>query len=36
MVADSRQKVAGIEIIGPEERQQLLEEWNATEVNFGR
>jgi non-ribosomal peptide synthetase component F len=36
MVADSQQKVARIEIIGPEERQQLLEEWNATEVDFGR
>jgi amino acid adenylation domain-containing protein len=35
MVADSQQKVARIEIIGPEERQQLLVEWNATEVDFG-
>jgi len=35
MVADSQQKVARIEIIGPEERQQLLVEWNATEADFG-
>ena len=35
MVADSQQKVARIEIIGPKERQQLLEEWNATEVDLG-
>ena len=35
MVADSQQKVERIEIMGPEERQQLLEEWNATEVDFG-
>ena len=35
MVAASQQKVARIEIIGPEERQQLVEEWNATEVDFG-
>ncbi len=35
MVADSQQKVARIEIISPEERQQLLAEWNATEVDFG-
>jgi amino acid adenylation domain-containing protein len=34
MVADSQQRVARIEIMGPEERQ-LLVEWNATEVDFG-
>lgn len=34
MVADSQQRVARIEIIGPEERQ-LLVEWNATGVDFG-
>jgi amino acid adenylation domain-containing protein len=35
MVADSQQKVAGIEILSAEERQQLLVEWNATAVDFG-
>jgi amino acid adenylation domain-containing protein len=34
MVADSQQKVARIEIIGAEERQQVLVDGNATEADF--
>jgi amino acid adenylation domain-containing protein len=36
MVADDRQKVDRLPMLGQEERQQLLYEWNATEVEYPR
>ena len=34
MVADSRQEIAGIDVLEQEERKLLLEEWNATEAEY--
>ena len=34
MVADSRQEVAGIDLLEEEERKLLLETWNATEAEY--
>jgi natural product biosynthesis luciferase-like monooxygenase protein/amino acid adenylation domain-containing protein len=34
MVADSEQAVAGIDLLGPEERRLVLESWNATEAPY--
>jgi amino acid adenylation domain-containing protein len=36
MAAGSKQKIARIDILSSDEKQQLLEEWNATGVDFGR
>src|SRR6476646_2178273 len=36
MVADDRQKVDRLPMLGQEERQQLLYEWNATEAEYPR
>jgi amino acid adenylation domain-containing protein len=34
MVADSSQAVAGIDLVPPEERTQLLDTWNATDAHY--